>query len=144
MNSNLALALLKHPSAMLDSLLKEWAQYLESPEYEQERERAKKLDDDDEEGHNEKRRQNELRMKVHILRNQVRKAAHLHGQLRRKERVWHKLWDKDKALYDSWASGELNKELDECTRAHGYGKVESTGEVLKAAGFPRGPISLSA
>ena len=123
---------------MLDSLLKEWAQYLESPEYAEERERAKKLEDDDEQGHNEKRRQNELRMKVHILRHQVRKAAHLHGQLRRGERVWHKLWDKDKALYESWANGELNKELDKCTRAHGYGKLESTGEVLKAAGFPRG------
>ena len=144
MNTNLALALLKHPSAMLDSLLKEWAQYLESPEYQQERERSKKLHDDDEEGHNEKRRQNELRLKVHILRNQVRKAAHLWQQLARKERVWHKLRDKDKALYESWASGELNKELDKCTRAHGYGKVESTGEVLKAAGFPRGPKSLSA
>ena len=144
MNSNLALALLKHPSAMLDSLLKEWAQYLESPEYAEERERAKKLDDDDEQGHNEKRRQNELRMQVHILRHQVRKAAYLHGQLRRGERVWHKLRDKDKALYDSWSNGDLNKELDECTRAHGYGKLESTGEVLKAAGFPRGPMSLSA
>ena len=79
-----------------------------------------------------------------MLRHQVRKAAHLHGQLRRGERVWHKLWDKDKALYDSWSNGDLNKELDECTRAHGYGKLESTGEVLKAAGFPRGPMSLSA
>ena len=32
-------------------------------------------------------------------------------------------------------SGKLTKELDQYTRAHGYGKLQSTGEMLENLGF---------
>ena len=45
MNTQLALALLKHPTAMVHTLLESWAEYLDSPEYLAEKRRARKLDE---------------------------------------------------------------------------------------------------
>ena len=130
MNKQLALALLKHPKAMLNSLLEAWAQYLESPQYLQERERSRKQDESNQEAMEVKRRQVELKMKVHRLRHQVRQAKVMH-------RNPHKITRENRGLYQRWRSGQLGDELEEYTRVHGYGKLESTGEVLRRDGYPR-------
>ena len=44
MNKQLAYALLKHPTAVVNTLLEWWAQYLASPEYQREARRAQKVD----------------------------------------------------------------------------------------------------
>ena len=125
MNKQLAIAFLKHPAAMVNTLLEWWAQYLESPEYLQEKARAQKLDETNAEAVDEKNRQVQLKFKVHRLRHQVRQAKALH----RNQRAITK---DNRKLYQEWLTGKLSEELDECTRAHGYGKVESTGEMLQS------------
>jgi hypothetical protein len=131
MNSQLALALLKHPTAMVNTLLESWAEYLESPAYMEEKARAQKLDETNAEAVNEKRRHLKLKMRVHHLRHRVRQAKALH-------RNQEAITDKNRKLYEEWLSGTLTEELDECTRAHGYGKLQSIGEMLENSGF-RGP-----
>jgi hypothetical protein len=124
----LAIALLKHPTAMVNTLLESWAQYLESPQYLKEKARAQKPDETNAEAVNEKRRHLQLKMRVHHLRHQVRQAKALH-------RNQEAITDKNRKLYEEWLSGKLIQELDECTRAHGYGKLQSTGEMLENSGF---------
>ena len=130
-NVQLALALLRHPTAMVNTLLESWAEYLESPQYLQEKARAQKLDETNAEAVNEKRRHLQLKMRVHHLRHRVRQAKALHRNPKA-------ITDENRKLYDEWFSGKLIEELDECTRAHGYGKLQSTGEMLECSGV-RGP-----
>ena len=131
MNVQLALALLRHPTAMVDTLLESWAEYLESPQYLNEKARSQKLDKTNAEAVNEKRRHLKLKMRVHLLRHQVRQAKALHRNPKA-------ITDKNRKLVDELLSGRLIQELDECTRLHGYGKLQSTGEMLEVSGF-RGP-----
>ena len=128
MNPQLALALLKHPTAMVNTLLESWAEYLESDEYLKEKARAQKHDDTNEEAVHEKRRHLQLKMRVYHLRSRVRQARAL-------DRNPEAITDKNRKLYDEYRSGKLSKELDEYTRAHGYGKLQSTGEMLKVSGL---------
>ena len=116
---------------MVNTLLESWAEYLYSDEYLKEKARAQKLDETNAEAVNEKRRHLELKMRVHHLRHRVRQAKAL-------DRNPEAITDKNRKLYDEYRSGKLIKELDECTRAHGYGKLHSTGEMLENSGF-RGP-----
>ena len=74
MNVQLALALLRHPTAMVNTLLESWAEYLESSEYLEEKARAQKLDETNAEAVNEKRRHLQLKMRVHHLRHRLRQA----------------------------------------------------------------------
>ena len=129
-NTQLAIALVKHPTATLHSLLESWAKYLESPEYLKERARARKVRVSDAEATLEKSRQVELKMKVHRLRHQVRQAKALH-------RKPHKITSDNRDLYYRWLSGGMTAELEECTRDHGFGKLEATGELLQTSGFSR-------
>ena len=115
---------------MVNTLLESWAQYLESPEYRKEKARAQKLDESNAEAVNEKLSQLQLKMRVHQLRHRVRQAKALH-------RNQKAITDSNRKLYDDWLSGKLSDELDDCTRAHGYGKLQSTGEMLKVSGFLR-------
>ena len=128
MNVQLALALLRHPTAMVNTLLESWAEYLESDEYLKEKARAQKHDDTNEEAVHEKRSHLYLKMRVYHLRSRVRQAKAL-------DRNPEAITDKNRKLYEEWKSGKLTKELDECTRAHGYGKLQSTGEMLENCGF---------
>jgi hypothetical protein len=128
MNVQFALALLKHPTAMVNTLLEAWAQYLESPEYLKEKARSQKLDESNAEAVSEKQRHLELKMRVHHLRHQVRLAKALHRNPKA-------IADNNRKLYEEWLSGSLGKKLDECTRVHGYGKLQSTGEMLESSGF---------
>ena len=77
---------------------------------------------------NEKQRQVQLKMKAHSLRHQVRQAEAL-------QRDESKITKDNRQLYDKLLTGKLSEELDECTLAHGYGKVESTGEMLQNYGL---------
>ena len=128
MNVQLALALLKHPTATVNTLLDELRQYLQSPQYQQEKARAQKPDENNADAVSEKRHQLQLKMCVHHLRHQVRQAKALH-------RGSKPITDKNRKLYTEWKSGKLTKKLDECTRMHGYGKLHSTGEMLEVSGF---------
>ena len=116
---------------MVDTLLESWAQYLASSQYQKEKARAQKLDEANAEAVNEKRCHLQLKMKVHRLRHQVRQAKAL-------DRNQQAITDQNRKLYDYWISGKLTEELDECTRAHGYGKLQSSGEMLQNSGL-RGP-----
>ena len=116
---------------MVNTLLESWAEYLYSDEYLKEKARAQKLDDTNEEAVNEKHGHLHLKMRVYHLRSRVRQARAL-------DRNPEAITDKNRKLYDEYRSGKLTKELDEYTRAHGYGKLQSTGEMLENSGF-RGP-----
>ena len=116
---------------MVNTLLESWAQYLDAPQYLKEKARAQKLDEANAEAVNEKNRQLDLKMRVHRLRHQVRQAKAL-------VRNQKAITPNNQNLYDDWLSGRLTEELDECTKAHGYGKLQSTGEMLEISGF-RGP-----
>ena len=60
MNKQLADALLKHPTAMVNTLLESWAQYLDSPQYQQETRRAQIVDKTNRRAVKKKRRQVQL------------------------------------------------------------------------------------
>ena len=129
MNKQLAYALLKHPTAMVNTLLESWAQYLDSPQYQQETRRAQIVDKTNRRAAKKKRRQVQLKMRVHRLRHQVRRAKALdRDQSAIKS-------GPDRKLYQDWLSGKLDEAVDECTRAHGYGKLQSTGEILRCGGL---------
>ena len=40
----------------------------------------------------------------------------------------------ERKLYQDWLSGKLDEAVDACTRAHGYGKLQSTGEICGVEG----------
>ena len=127
MNAQFALALLRHPAAKVDTLLECWAKYLESADYQQEKARAQKVDESNAAAVDEKNRRKHLTVKVHRLRHQDRQAPALH---RNPAKLTS---DQQKELYQRWCSGRLSLELERCTRAHGYGKLPSTGEILQRA-----------
>ena len=129
-NTQLAFKLLKYPTAMVDTLLESWAEYLESPEYREEKARSQKVDINNIEAMNEKQRQFELKVRVQKLRSQVRYCNALNRHPKN-------IKDKDRELYQQWSSGHLAKELDKLTIAYGYGKM-SSGEIIGKKGF-RGP-----
>ena len=129
MNVQLALALLKHPTATVNTLLDSWARYLESPQYQQERARAQKVDKSNADAVNEQQYRLQLKLRVHRLRAQVRQAEALHRNPKG-------IPAKHRKLYEEWQSGKLIEALDEATQEHGYGKLHSTGEMLEVSGFP--------
>ena len=128
-NKQLAYALLKHPTAVVNTLLESWARYLASPQYQQETRRAQMVDKANAHAVNKKRRQVQLKLRVHRLRHQIRRARALD---RRQSAI---MSGPDRKLYQDWRSGKLDEELDECTRAHGYGKLDSTGEFCRKKGL---------
>ena len=73
-DKQLAYASLKHPTAMVNTLLESWARYLASPQYQQETRRAQIVDETNARAVNKKRRQVQLKMRVHRLRRQIRRA----------------------------------------------------------------------
>ena len=129
MNKQLAYALLKHPTAVVNTLLESWAQYLASPEYQRETRRAQKVDEANAHAVNKKRGQVQLKLRAHRLRDQIRRAK----ALRRRQSAF--VSGPERKLHQDWCSGKLDKELEECTLAHGYGKLPSTGEILGCGGL---------
>ena len=84
---------------MVNTLLESWAQYLESPECLQEKARAQKLDETNAEAVNEKRRQVQLKMRVHGLRHRLRQAQWL-------DRHPEKITENNQKSYEEWRSGK--------------------------------------
>ncbi len=70
-----------------------------------------------------------LKLKVHALRHQRRRAEKLHKQLQ--DGIIQSVPSRDEDMYQRWVTGRLAKDIDEATPLHGYGKL-STGEYLTA------------
>ena len=126
-HKQLAMSCLKSPSATVDTLLHSWAKYMQSPEHDKEKKRAQKVDPANEEAVNEKNRQVELKMRVHSLRHQLRQVRILHN----KNIAYHDMSRQQQQQYDYWSSGNMEKELQELTRQHGYGKLPLDGTILQ-------------
>ena len=122
----LALAFLKRPPAMVNTLLRQWREYMESPQYTQERDRART-------DRNEENIQSEVnaKVKVHSLRHQRRRCKMLWRKMREGTITGVPYSDKD--LYARFLDGRLDKEIDEATKIHGYGTL-STGQRIGAFG----------
>ena len=114
---------------MVNTLLESWARYLASPQHQQQTRRAQLVDKANAHAVNKKRRQVQLKLRAHRLRHQMRRAKALH---RRQSAI---VSGPDRKLYQDWRSGKLDEEVDERTRAHGYGQLQSTGEMLRCGGL---------
>ncbi len=123
----LAMSFLKCPSTNVYSLLDQWGKYLQSSDFQEERERSRQ----DRHGEATKHKEEVAKTKVYRLRHQVRQCTMLERKLKRGALKRVPYWQKD--MYDSYVEGRLSKELDEATYAHGYGKL-STGEMIGAFG----------
>ena len=117
----LAFSLLKNPASNIDALLQAWNNYMEDPNFLRQQARSKKEPDEE-----AKEREVQLKVKLHGLRRQKRRAEYLYRKFGRK--IWP---PRDQDLYSRWYSGQLGQEIDKLTRLHGYGKL-STGQNLVA------------
>ena len=110
----LALAFLKCPPAMVDTLLWQWHEYMNSPEYTQERDRARKH-------RTEANKQSEVEAKLKVYR--LRHQRRLCNRLRRKliEGIIQEVPYSQRDLYERFVDGRLDIEIDEATKNHGYG-----------------------
>ena len=104
---------------MVDTLLEQWREYLESSEYKRERDRARK-------GRTDENKQSEenAQLKVHSLKHQRRCCQALSRTLA--ENTIREVPRYQQYMYERFEDGRLDKEIDEATRIHGYGKL-STG-----------------
>jgi hypothetical protein len=121
----LAIAFMKHPTATVDTLLQAWSMYMSSPEYRRQRERSHFTRSSTEVVNQEVK----LKLKVHALRHQRRRAEKLHKQLQ--DGIIQSVPSRDEDMYQRWVTGRLAEDIDEATSLHGYGKL-STGEYLTA------------
>ncbi len=120
----LAIAFMKHPTATVDTLLQAWNMYMSSPKYRRQRERSQFTRSSEVVNQEVK-----LKLKVHALRHQRRRAEKLHKQLQ--DGIIQSVPSRDEDMYQRWVTGRLAEDIDEATSLHGYGKL-STGEYLTA------------
>ena len=111
---------------MVNTLLRQWREYMDSPEYTQERNRARS--DRIEEN---KQSEVEAKVKVYSLRHQRRLCRRLRRKL--KEGTLREVPYYQQDLYERFLDGRLDKEIDEATEIHGYGTL-STGQRIGALG----------
>ena len=111
---------------MVNTLLKQWREYMESPQYKEERDRARK-------DRTEENKQSEVdaKVKVYSLRHQRRRCIMLKKKL--DQGLISEVRPDDQDLYLRFIDGRLGKEIDKATRKHGYGTL-STGERIGAFG----------
>ena len=115
---------LKYPPAALNSLLEAWQQYVASSEYHRQRARSDRRNESADVVH----QQRQLKHRCHVLRSQRRRAVKW-AQL-----VQNGIWlgpDVEELVRRLW-SGELDAEVDELTKQHGYGKLHATPGYLFA------------
>ena len=124
------MSFLKFPFAMVHTLLQGWVEYMKSPEHAAEKARAQKLDTGDAKAVTEKQHQQELKMKVHRLRHQMRQIKALGAKTTYSDMTWHQ-----KQQHELWESGEMQLELDMLTRQHGYGTLPFNKGTLGATRF---------
>ena len=130
MAKQLAMSFLKFPFAMVHTLLQGWVEYMKSPEHETEKARAQRLDTGDAKAVTEKQHQQELKMKVHSLRHQIRQIKALSAKTTYSDMTWHQ-----KQQHERWQSGEMHLELEMLTRQHGYGTLPFNKGTLGATRF---------
>ena len=113
-HKQLALALIRHPPVMVDSLLESWAEYLASPGYSVERERAGKgkFRMINPEVIFEKHRQGQRQQEADELRLLLREAKRL-------SRMPNTINDENRWIYKFWSTGMLKQKLDECVKHYG-------------------------
>ena len=119
-HSQLAIAFLKFPTTEIDSLLQKWKTYMESPQHLAQVERSKKIRDDD-----IAVAQLYQNIVAHRLRSQRRQASKDYGNTQAGHMKVENLSSKRLARYKRYVSGQLDFDLDEATRKHGYGKLRS-------------------
>ena len=95
----LAMSFLKFPFAMVHTLLQGWVEYMKSPEHAAEKARAQKLDTGDAKAVTEKQHQQELNMKVHRLRHQMRQIKASSAKTTYSDMTWHQ-----KQQHERWKS----------------------------------------
>ena len=115
---------LKYPPAALNSLLEAWQQYMASPEYHRQRARSDRRHESADVVH----QQRQLKHRCHVLRSQRRRAVKW-AQLV-ENGIW--LGEDVQKLVERYWSGELDREVDELTKQHGYGKLHATPGYLFA------------
>ena len=123
-HSQIAKLFLKCPPAALNSLLEAWQQYMASSEYREQRARSDRSNKSADVVH----QQRQLKHRCHVLRYQRRRAV------KWAPLVENRIWlgpDVQKLVHRLW-SGELDAELDELTKQHGYGKLHATPGYLFA------------
>ena len=132
-HSQLAIAFFRFPAAELDSLLREWQTYMQSPGYRahvQRTDRARDAHVADE--------QRAAKFECHRLRNQLRRARKddcdiNEGKLDVNSMSWRR-WE----VLQEFRSGELARKTDEATRKHGFGLIRTgTPTSLNAPSFVR-------
>ena len=133
----LALMLLKHPPAAVDTLLGAWQDYIKSPDCQREQERARRgrWQEVRPEALEQKRREGDLKARTLRLR----------CLFRRMRRYWRDLDSgriqefpaQHKELYRKYLTGELAAEGDALTVQHGYGHLRTRPDRLGARGILR-------
>ena len=129
-HSQLAYAFLKHPARMLDRLLSDWRDYMESKEYRDHKERSSRARDSDTATQQRKRK-----FKCLCLRQQWRQARKddqsiSDGMLTEDELSWSR-----RHLLQQFRSNELTSKLDAATREHGFGDLRLERKTLRAPSF---------
>ena len=126
----------KYPPAALSSLLEAWQQYMASPEYHRQRARSDRRNESAGVVH----QQRQLKHRCHVLRYQRRRAV------KWAPLVQNGIWlgpDVQKLVHRLW-SGELDAEVDELTKQHGYGKLHATpGYLFAPTLFDYAPVRRS-
>ena len=102
---------------------------MQSPEHEKEKTRAQKVDPADAKAVKEKDRQVALKVRVHSLKHQLQQVKKLHQTTDYHQMTWQQ-----QQQYDHWRSGHMERELQELTLQHGYGKLPLDGSLLQERG----------
>ena len=127
-HKQLAMQLLRHPPHMIDGILDAWKDYINSPEYQEERKRSAKVNDNDPEAVAAKEHRKRVTVQVHKLRQGLRHAKRLfkHGGFKPKY---------DRELFHRYCTGALEREHDRLTEEHGFGLRRGTQTMLGPQGF---------
>ena len=75
----LAMSFLKFPSAMVDTLLEDWARHMKSDHHAKEKARAQKVDESNAQAVFERQQRLEVKKQVYSLRHQIRQMKALLG-----------------------------------------------------------------
>jgi hypothetical protein len=134
----LAIALLRCPSAAVHTLLGDWRAYIVSEEYLMQKKRSKRYRPEEltpmiAEG---KQKQQALKVEVQRLRILRRCMARYKREFtagaRREVPAQHKV------VYKRFLSGAFDSDFDDLTWKHGFGQLRTQPKIIGAPGFVRG------
>ena len=116
-HAQLAIAFLKHPITKVHTLLRAWEEHTNSEEYHMQKARSARSESNAE----WKEQQKALKIHVHSLRHQRRRAVRLSTQLAAGK--ISRVPPQEQWLVDRYRSGDLDTELDDFVQKHGFGKL---------------------